>query len=339
MKVLVLGGTGVISREIVRQMMAGGNDVTVFNRGSKALPFGEEIEVLVGDRLDRAAFEASMRSRKYDVVIDMICFNADDARSTLKAFGGNAGQIVVTSSIAAYRRPYRSVPTVESQEVLWDNPVFPYALHKAQMEEVLWEAIRHHQAPVTIVRPSLTYGPGAANIGVLRQNYGIVDRIRRGKSLVMFGDGTMPWSFTFVQDLAKGYAGIAGNPKTLGEDYHVTSEERCVWDDLYLEFGQLLGKAPDIVHIPSELLRKAAPNLCSHLYFEKSHAGLFDNSKLRSVVPDFRADVSLHDGLKSILAWYEAEAHTVDPEKDALEDRLVALHAEYAARMTNLDIS
>ena len=336
MKVLILGGTGVISREIVRQLLAKGHKVAVFNRGSKALPFAKEVEKLVGDRLRRDEFEAAMQRTRYDVVIDMICFTADDARSTARAFGGNAGHLIVTSSIAAYKRPYRSVPTVEARETLWDDPVFPYALNKAEVEKALWKSIKQDKLPITIIRPSLTYGPGAQNIGILRQNYGIVDRIRRGKPLVMFGDGSTSWTFTFVPDLAKAFVAIAGNPKTFGEDYHVTGDERCIWDDLYLEFGRLVGKAPTIIHIPSELLRSAAPNLCSHLYFEKTYAGLFDNSKLRSVVPDFKADVSLHEGLKTILAWYEEEAHAVDPEKDALEDRLAALYYEYAAKMTDL---
>ena len=336
MNVLLLGGTGVISREIVRQMLAAGHAVTVFNRGSRSLPSSGAVRQLVGDRRNRAEFEAAMRQTRYDVVIDMICFNADDARSTIRAFGGNAGQIIVTSSVAAYKRPYHSVPTVEANEALWDDPVFPYAFDKAEMERVLRDAVQREHLPITIVRPSLTYGPGAANIGVLRQNYGIVDRIRRGKPLVMFGDGSTSWSFTFVPDLAKAYVGLAGNPKSLGEDFHVTSEERNVWEDLYLEFGRLVGITPEIIHLPSELLRKAAPNLCSHLYFEKTYAGLFDNTKLRSVIPDFRATISLHDGLKSILAWYEAEAHEVDPEKDTLEDRLVELHREFAGRLANL---
>ena len=336
MKVLILGGTGVISREIVRQLLVKGHEVTVFNRGSKALPFAKEVEKLVGDRQRRDEFEAAMQRTRYDVVIDMICFTPDDARSTARAFGGNAGHIIVTSSIAAYKRPYRSVPTVEAMETMWDDPVFPYAFNKAEMEKPLWKSIKQDKLPITIIRPSLTYGPGAVNIGVLRQIYGIVDRIRRGKPLVMFGDGSTSWTWTFVPDLAKGYVAIAGNAKTFGEDYHVTSEERCIWDDLYLEFGRLVGKAPKIIHIPSELLYSAAPNLCSHLYFEKTFAGLFDNSKLRSAVPDFKADVSLHEGLKSILAWWEAEAHTIDPEKDALEDRLVAFYDDFAGKMKNL---
>lgn len=333
MKVLILGGTGVISREIVRQFVRAGHEVAVFNRGNRDPGFGKDVSRIVGDRLQRGEFESVMRRTRYDVVVDMICFTAEDAQSTIRAFSGNAGHVIVTSSVAAYKRPYRSVPTVEAQESLWDDPAFPYAFHKAAMERVLWDAIRQAGSPITIIRPSLTYGPGAANIGVLRQNFGIVDRIRRGKPLVMFGDGTTPWSFTFVPDLAKAYVGIAGNPHAFGEDFHVTSEERCLWDDLYLEFGRLLGKAPEIVHMPSELLRLAAPDLCANLYFEKSHSGLFDNAKLRRVLPEFRAEVSLRDGLRAILNWYESEAQAVDRQKDELEDRLVALHGAWSAQM------
>jgi nucleoside-diphosphate-sugar epimerase len=235
-------------------------------------------------------------------------------------------------------RPYRTVPTVESAESLYDDPSFAYAYHKAEAERVFGQAIRAQQLPVTIIRPSLTYGEGAANIGVLRQNYGIVDRIRKGKPLVMFGDGTTPWSFTFAPDLAKAFVGVLGNPHTYGQAYHACSEERCRWEDLYLEFGKVLGIEPQIVHIPSELLRIADPGLFSHLYLEKSFPGLFCNGKIKSVVPDFVCDISLHDGLQMMVEWFEREANQVDPVKDAMEDRLVELHAGWKREMQAFSI-
>lgn len=336
MKVLVLGGTGVISREIVKLLLEEDHDVAVYNRGSRELPGAEGIRQIVGDRLDRETFEASMRSESFDAVIDMICFNEDDARSTISAFGESGAQIVICSSVAAYKRPYATVPTVESAESLFDDPVFGYAFDKAQVERYLQTVIDDGQVPVTIIRPSLTFGPGAANMGVLRQNYGIIDRIRRGKPLVMFGDGSTAWSFTFTPDLAKAFVGVLGNGQTYGEAYNACSEERCRWEDLYLEFGRVLGTEVEIVHISSELLVAANPDLFSHLYFEKTFAGLFDNTKIRSVLPDFRCDISLHDGVKMMVDWFEADANQVDPEKDALEDKLVELHRGWMAQMKAL---
>jgi nucleoside-diphosphate-sugar epimerase len=333
MNVLVLGGTGVISRAIVTLLLEKGHEVTVFNRGNRGLSFEGPVRQIIGDRNERIDFESRMRKESFDAVIDMICFNEADARSTVTAFKGNTGQIVVCSSVAAYKRPYNSVPTVESAESLYDDPTFSYAFDKAQVERYLHKVTHTQQLPITIIRPSLTYGPGAANIGVLRQNFGIIDRIRKQKPLVMFGDGSTPWSFTFTPDLAKAFVGVLGNPQTYGQAYHACSEQRCRWEDLYLEFGRVLGIEPHIIHIPSELLRIANPDLFSHLYFEKTFSGLFDNSKIRRVIKNFRCEISLHEGIKMMVDWFEREANQVDLEKDAMEDRLADLHAGWKRQM------
>ncbi|MGI9537838.1 MAG: NAD-dependent epimerase/dehydratase family protein [Desulfocapsaceae bacterium] len=333
MKVLVLGGTGVISREIVKLLIETGHEVTLYNRGSRVLSLTGEVRQIIGDRSDRKEFESSMRREKFDAVIDMVCFNEADARSTVSAFRDSGAHIVICSSVAAYKRPYKSVPTVESEESLFDDPVFSYAFEKAEVERYLNGEFYKHRLPVTMIRPSLTFGPGAANMGVLRQNYGIIDRIRRGRPLVMFGDGSTPFSFTFTPDLAKAFVGVLGNPNTYGEAYHACSEERCRWEDLYLEFSRVLDLEVDIVHIPSSLLVAADPDLFSHLLFEKTFPGLFDNTKIRSVLPDFHCDISLHEGVQMMVIWFEKEANQVDPQKNALEDRLVDLYGEWKAQM------
>jgi nucleoside-diphosphate-sugar epimerase len=245
-------------------------------------------------------------------VIDMICFNEADARSTVSAFGDSVDQIVICSSIAAYQRPYNSIPVVESEETLYEDPSFAYAYHKAEMERYLEGIVRTRQLPITIIRPSLTYGEGAENVGVLRQNYGIVNRIRKGKPLVMFGDGNGPWSFTFAPDLAKAFVGVLGHTQTLGQAYHACSEERTRWEDLYLAFGKAVGVEPQIVHMPSELFQAADPDFFSHLVLEKSFIGLLDNSKIRSAVPEFTCDISLADGVRMPVEWFEQEATQVD---------------------------
>jgi nucleoside-diphosphate-sugar epimerase len=336
MKVLILGGTGVISREITKQLLADNHEVVLFNRGQKQLDFTQDVRQIIGDRQDRERFETKMHAERFDVVIDMICFNREDAESTIRAFSNNTDHLIVCSSIAAYKRPPKSIPIREDAEELFDDLSFPYAFHKAEMERFLQKEITKQQLPITMIRPSLTFGPGGANMGVLRQNYGIVDRIRKGKTLVMFGDGTTPWNFTFTPDLAKAFMLSAGNERTFGKTYHSTNEDPHLWEDLYLEFGKVVGKEPNIVHIPSELLYTAAPNLCGHLYFEKTYPGLFDNSKFKVDVPEFEAKISLHQGLQMMLDWFEKEANVIDPEKAALEDRLVDLHQNWAQQIANL---
>ena len=333
MNVLVLGGTGVISRAIVNLLLKKNHTVTVFNRGNRSVSFDQPVREITGDRQDRATFEAHMQKESFDAVIDMICFNEADAQSTMAAFGDRTNQIVICSSGAVYQRPFRSIPTAESEELLCDDPAFQYAYQKAEMERYFNEITRTQKIPITIIRPSLTYGPGAANIGILRQNYGIVDRIKKGKPLVMFGDGNNPWSFTFASDLAKAFVGVLGNSKTYGQSYHACSEEPTVWNDLYLEFGKVVGIEPNIVHIPTDLLYAADPDMFGHLYFEKTFTGLFDNSKIKNDVPEFVCDLSLNTGLKTIVDWFEKEANQVDLAKDALEDRLVDLYNGWHKQM------
>jgi nucleoside-diphosphate-sugar epimerase len=336
MKVLVLGGTGVISREIVNRLLEQGHDVTVYNRGNRVVPGQEHIRRWTGNKQDSAQFTQDMAKETFDAVIDMISFTAEDAKNTVHALSGRTGHLVFCSSIAAYKRPFGSIPAREVDQERYDNPDFPYAWNKAEMEVYLEQAIREGQGAITVVRPSLTYGVGAANIGVLRQNANIIHRIRQGKPLLMFGDGKNPWSFTFAPDLAKAFVGVLGKTEAFGEMYHATSEQLNVFEDLYLEFGKLLGIEPELVYLPSKILMAAAPNLCAHLYYEKTYAGLFDNSKIRQVVPDFQADIRLEQGLAMILDWWEREAAGLDEEKDRLEDDFIRYEREWTAQISGL---
>jgi nucleoside-diphosphate-sugar epimerase len=334
MRVLVLGGTGLIGRAVVDRLLVENHDVVLFDMRDASPLFGGGLELILGDRSNREAFKAGMQKESFDAVIDLICFNEKDARSTVDTFRGSTGQMIICSSAAVYRRPFKTVPTIEEAEDLFDNPEFGYAFHKAKMERYLHRTIQEENLPITIIRPSLTFGPGSANFGVLRQNYGVVDRIRKDKPLIMFGDGRILYSMTFSPDVAKAFSGVLGNEKTYGQAYHVSSEERHLFEDLYWELGKILGKEPQIVHVPSELLYKADPDLFGHVFFEKSYGGLYDNTKLRTVVAQFRAGISLNEGLQGLLEWFEKELRTVDPEKDALEERLVSIHNHWAERMS-----
>jgi len=336
MKVLILGGTGVISRCIVEQLLAAGHAPVLFNRGTRKELFREDVEWLIGDKNDAGTFQALMRPHRFDVVIDMISFNAADAALTVQTFKDRAGQLIFCSSTAAYKRPFRSIPAREEAEALVDDPAFPYAYHKAEMERYLHTVIEGGEIPVTIIRPSLTFGIGGANMGVLRQNVNIVHRIAAGKPLVVFGDGTAPWSFTFAPDTASAFAGAAGNERTYGQSYHATNEDLHIWEDLYLEIGKRVGREPQLVHISSQLLQEANPALFGHLYYEKQYSGLFDNAKIKRDIPSFRNGIALAEGLEMMLRWFEREGHPVDAEKDRLEDRLIETYYRFGNELKSL---
>lgn len=335
MKILVLGGTGVISRQIVKQAVEKGYDVTIFNRGSRSLPECAGAKVVQGDR-KAEDFAAKFAKESYDTVIDMICFDEADARQTLDVFGGKAKQIIVTSSIAAYDRPYRSYPIREDAEKLRSEPDFMYGYKKAKLDSFLQSQMHHIPAAITVIRPSLTFGPGAPNFGMLRQNRNLVRRIREEKPVVMVGEGVIPWNFTFAKDLAKAFVLASGNENTYNEVFHVTNTEIVMWEDLYRAVGRAVGKEPKMVYVSSHLLRKFLPSVCEHLNFEKVHFSVFSIDKFRQAVPEFVPSVGLYEGVKELVDWWEATDFAYDEERDALEDAVCAAYAEFEAKLMAL---
>lgn len=294
------------------------------------------MEWIIGDKSQPEAFGELMKAQRFDAVIDMISFNAADAAQTVETFKDKAGQLIFCSSGAAYRRPFAAVPAREETEGLVETDEFPYAYHKAELERYLQGVIAEGTIPVTIIRPSLTFGVGCANLGILRQNRNLVQRIQAGKPLVMFGDGTLPWSFSFAPDVARAFTGAAGNARTHGQAYHATSEEPTIWNDLYLELGKLLGVRPQLVHFSTQQLMAVDPALFAHLHYEKSYCGLFDNSKIKRDIPAFQPQLSLSQGLQMLLDWYERDDVPIDEEKNRLEDRLITAHARFDGELRAL---
>ena len=321
MKILILGGTGIISSAIVRQGLAAGHEIVVVNRGKRPSPFASQIETICADRREEN-FASKLEKVKADAVIDMISYNAADARQTVQLFQGKTSHLIFTSSSAAYKRPFHSFPLREDAEELWDDPGFAYAYYKAEMERYLRQARKEQPIPITIIRPSLTFGAGATNFGLLRQNYNVVHRMRQHLPLVMVGEGTIPWSFTFSDDLAKGYILSCCNPKTFNDDFHVTNTEVVLWEDLYRAIGEIIGETPQLVYVPTQTLQMADPDLFGHLWYEKRFPGVFSMEKFQKAVPAYQPSIALKQGMSDLIDWWEKNACEIDSGKMRLEDTI-----------------
>ena len=336
MKLLILGGTGVISREIVRQAAAAGHEVTIFNRGSRKSPLEGEIRVLNGDRHDKEAFARQMAQVEADVVIDMICFQASDARQTVELLSERAGQLIFTSSIAAYSRPYHSFPIREECERLGTDPAFAYGFQKAEMERYLQTQMGKVGAAITVIRPSLTFGPGAANFGILRQNRNVVRRIAEGRPVVMTGEGTFPWAFTFTPDLAAAYLQACGNPKTYNDCFQIANTELVEWQDLYKAVGRAVGREPILYNVPTRLLLEAAPQTCGHLHYEKAYFSYFSIEKFQRAAPGYSPKITLDQGVRRLVDWWAEADFPYDPEKELLEDSICRLYEQFRTGLSAL---
>jgi nucleoside-diphosphate-sugar epimerase len=302
MRLLFIGGTGNISTACVDLALERGHEVTILTRGRQPLPPG--VGSLSGDRNDPACLREAA-GRRFDAVLDFVAYQPAQVEAVIEAFGGKTGQYVFVSSATVYRRPMPGPLTREDDPL--GNDHWEYARLKIACEERLVRAHREAGFPATIVRPSYTFGPTWIPSAVAGHDYTLVDRIRRGLPIVSHGDGTSLWVMTYHTDFAVGFVGLVGNPKALGEAFHITSDEVLTWDAIYATIARAAGREAQIVHVPSDLLAALMPDKAGTLLGDKAHSSVFDNAKLKRAVPDYAPKVSFAEGIAKSLAWFDAD--------------------------------
>ena len=322
--VLFIGGTGVISSACVRRAVATGWQVSVLNRGrSTTRPLPEAVEALHADAHDPAAVRQALEGRRFDAVADFMTFTPDQAAAAVDTFAGRTGQYVFVSSASAYAKPPASLPVTESTPL--HNPFLQYSRDKIACEERLVAAHRERGFPITIVRPSHTYD--ATSVPLLG-GWTEVERMRRGLPVVVHGDGTSLWTLTHHDDFARGFVGLLGLPATLGDAVQITSDEVLTWDAIYRQMARAAGAPePELVHVPSEAIHAVAPDIGDALLGDRMHHGVFDNSKVKALVPGFAATVPFWRGAREVVAWHDA-----DPARQRVDERYTAVTEQLLAR-------
>jgi nucleoside-diphosphate-sugar epimerase len=323
MKVLFIGGTGVISSACSQLAVERGLELTLLTRGRSARPAPQGARWVEADIHDRQFVEKALGGEQYDVVVDWIAFQPDHVQADIDLFGERCKQYIFISSASAYQTPPASLPVSESTPL--DNPFWEYSRLKSACEERLMLAYRESGFPATIVRPSHTYDRTMLPV---RGGYTMIDRMRRGKQVVVHGDGTSLWTLTHHLDFAKGFVGLLGNPQATGQAFHITSDEWLTWDQIYLILGQAAGVEPRLAHVPSDLIAAYDPDWGASLLGDKMHSMIFDNSRIKRLVPDFVAAIPFARGAQEILAWYDADParQVVDAAFDALLERILAAY-------------
>jgi nucleoside-diphosphate-sugar epimerase len=321
MKVLFIGGTGVISSACSELALARGIELYLFNRGQSVRPVPTGARVLHADIRDAAAAEAALIGHRVDVVVDWIAFKPEHVAADIALFRGRTGQYVFISSASAYQKPPDSLPITES--TLLDNPFWQYSRDKIACEALLAQAYREEKFPFTVVRPSHTYDRTKLPV---TGGYTSVARMRQGKPVVVHGDGTSTWVLTHHRDFAVGFVGLLGNAAAVGEAFHITSDELLTWNQIYAIVGRAAGVEPKLVHIPSDVIARHEPEWGAGLLGDKAHSVVFDNSKIKRFVPDFAPAIPFARGVEEIIAWYDADParQVVDARLDALMDALIA---------------
>ena len=323
LSVLFIGGTGIISSACSRLAVEKGMQLFLLNRGDTKRPIPQEVIHLKGDVQNRASYESALCDHQFDVVVQWIAYTSDQIEQDIEIFAGRTGQYIFISSASAYQTPPASLPVTES--AMLDNPIWEYSRNKIASEERLIQAYREEKFPMTIVRPSHTYDP---TLFPTHGGYTVLHRMRQGKPVVVHGDGTSIWTLTHHEDFAVGMVGLFANQRAIGDTFQITSDEWLSWNQIYNFIAQAAGVEAKLVHVPSALIAAYDPIWGDSLLGDKTHSMIFDNAKIRRLVPAFNPTIPFAEGARQIVAWHDADPkrQVVDETFDALNDQIVAAY-------------
>lgn len=320
MKVLFIGGTGTISSACTALAARLNIDLTLLCRGRNDRPVTSTVPVMHGDIHDTASVDAALGKRTFDVVVNWVAYSPDDVEADIARFRGKVGQYVFISSATVYQTPPPRLPIVETFPL--GNPVWAYAQAKIACEERLARAAADDGFPVTVVRPSHTYDERTLPV---RGGWTAVERMRRGKAVVVHGDGTSLWVLTHHTDFAAGFVPLLGNAAAIGQAVHITSDDVLTWNGVLEALGRAAGVEPRLAHVPSDVIARKDPAWGDSLLGDKAHSKVFDNTRIKTLVPGFAATTPFERGAEQIVKWYDADPSRrhIDEEFDELCDALV----------------
>jgi len=322
MKVLFIGGSGIISSACTSLAIEKGIELYHLNRGnsSSIRPVPNEVIQLKTDVRNFEQTSKILNDHSFDVVVDWISFVPENLENNLKLFQNKTNQFIFISSASAYQTPPQKLPITE--ETPLDNPYWEYSRNKIACELFLKENASKYGMKYTIVRPSHTYDK---TLLPFDEGYTVIDRMLKGKPVVVLGDGTSIWTLTHHKDFAIALVGLLGNQKAMDDIFHITSDEWITWNQIYILVGRAFGVEPKLVHIPSEIIAKYLPTIGDGLLGDKMHSMIFDNSKIKAAVPEFNCQISFEIGVNDVASWYKSEQSnkTVDAETDRLFDQMI----------------
>jgi nucleoside-diphosphate-sugar epimerase len=321
-KVLFIGGSGIISSACSRLAVQRGIDLYVLNRGSTGTrPLPEAATVLHGDIRDAASVRDAIAGHTFDAVVDWVAYTPEHVHADIELFRGRTGQYVFISSASAYQTPPARLPVVESSPLR--NPSWQYSRDKIACEDLLVKVYRDKGFPATIVRPSHTYD---RTLVPFDGGWTVPARIRAGREIVVHGDGTSLWTLTHHDDFAKAFVPLLGHPRTIGDVFHITGDDVLTWNQIAEHLAAAMGVTPRIVHVPSDAIAAADPEWGAGLLGDKAHSMVFDNAKVKALVPGYVATIPFHQGAREIVTWFDEDPsrQVVDEHLDKVMDDLVA---------------
>ena len=321
MKVLFIGGSGVISSACSQLAVDKGIELYVLNRGKTVRPMPKIVHSIAADARNESSLNKAVQNLDFDVVVDWIAFTPEQVEMDYRVFRDSTKQFVFISSASAYQTPPASLPVTE--ETPLENPFWQYSRDKIACERTLMDLYEEHKFPVTIVRPSHTYD---RTMLPCRGGWTTIDRMRKGQQVIIHGDGTSIWTLTHHRDFAKGFVGLLGKSAAIGEAYHITSDEWLTWNQIYQILAGAAGATLRPIHIASDLINIYDADIGAGLLGDKMHSMIFDNSKIKTLVPEFECTIPFAEGVKEIIDWYDGDAsrRLINKDYNELTDKMLS---------------
>ena len=326
MKILFIGGTGTISMAITRLLAKQGHDLYLLNRGTRNDEIPSGVKTIIADISNEEETAKKLEGMTFDCVGEFIGFVPEQLERDFRLFRDKTKQFIYISSASAYQKPPKGY--VITEETPLENPYWEYSRNKIACEKLLMDLYRNEGFPVTIVRPSHTYDERSVPLGVHGNggSWQVVKRIKEGKPVIIHGDGTSLWTITHNSDFAKAYVGLIGNPKAIGEAFQITTDESVSWNEIYGAIAEALGVELKPYYVSSQtLVDMSSYDFLGSLIGDKSNSVVFDNSKVKALVPDFRAEVSAKEGIRMTVqnVLLHPEYQNEDKEFDEWCDRVI----------------
>lgn len=326
MKVLFIGGTGTISQAVSELAVKNGIDLYLFNRGNNNHLAPKEAKIIEGDIRNQAEAEKKLAGHNFDAVVDWVAFSPEHIKKDIEIFRNKTNQYIFISSASAYQKPQTNYLINESTPLA--NPYWEYSQKKIACENILMAEYRKNDFPITIVRPSHTYGKTSipAAINSSKAPWTLIDRMRKGKKVLVHGDGSSLWTMTHNSDFAQAFIGLIGNIQAIGHAFQITSDETLNWNQIYKALASAAGvESPNLVHVASEKIAEYDDIYTGKLLGDKAVSVVFDNSKIKRFVPQFKAVIPFSEGVKESVRWFDnhPELQILDQEWNILMDKII----------------
>lgn len=336
MKALFIGGTGTISAAISRRLLEEGHELYLLNRGTRNGMLPKGAHAIIADIEDEDKVRELISGMSFDVVADFIAFERRQLERDYRLFKGRCSQFIYISSASAYQKPLSNYRITEGTPL--SNPYWEYSRNKIEGEDYLMKLYREEGFPVTIVRPSHTYDERSVPLGVHggKGSYQVIKRMLEGKPVIIHGDGTSLWTFTHNSDFAAGFIGLMNNIHAIGESVQITSDESLTWNQAYETIAKALGVPLIAIHVSSEFLDASSEyDLKGSLIGDKANTVVFDNTKLKRLVPGYTAKVRYDEGIRKTIEYVMShqECQREDAEFDAWCDAVVEAVTEAAQKV------